>query len=277
MKRTYTTILLTAVILASGCSTFGRTDTASESSSSVVTESSSESGNSSQDKNSQSSDTVESKEDASETDTLTREEVLAQIEQDLDTDVVQLPEYLPVRDDMYLTARIFKTDVGQEIIFYESAVQIPVNDTSLGDGETKAYPIARITVQHYASETKSLEEVGYMNFDESGGYEEIDLGYDITGYRDSATGQTYISWNEGRWSLSTAATTDDPQNGVDLAKEAVSFLEENILPAPNQYGSIKLDAINHEHTISWQEGTTVVVVDLIEDPIEALKTVTSIK
>ena len=286
MKGTYTAALLIAAAgLTSGCSMFGQDDTetdmVSESNSSVAAESSLESEDSSSQSStseSESTSTSESQEDMSETNALTTEEVLAQVGQDLDTDLpVQLPENLPLDNNMYLTARTSEIDAGYQVIFYESTVQLPVNDTSLGDGETKAYPIAVVTVQDYASEDESLETLGYMNYDESGGYEEVDLGYGITGYQDSATGQTYISWNEGRWALSTASTTQDPQVGVDLAKEAVAFLEENVLPVPNEYGSIKLDTIHNEHSISWQEGSTVVTIDQIEDPLEALETAASIK
>lgn len=285
MKGAHKTALLIVIAsLASGCSMLKQEDAknemAIESSSSAVaeTESSSDSENSSQSDSSESSSTSDPQKDTNETKALTTEEVLNQVEKDLDTDlIVQLPKNLPLRDNMYLTARAVETDGGYEVVFYESTVQLPVNDTSLGDGETEAYPIGRVTVQEYTSETESLEAVGYTDFNETGGYEEVDLDFGITGYRDSATGQTYISWNEGRWSLSTEATTDDPQSGVDLAKEAVAFLEEHTLPTPNQYGSVKLDIINNEHSISWQEGNAVVTVDLIEDPLEALKTATSIK
>lgn len=282
MKASKGLLLFATVATLSGCGLFGQLDETPESSDissssqidseSVVSESSVAESSSESSAETSESEAEPSPEEPEEVENaLTAEEVLAQVETDLGTEIdAQLPTDLPITEGMYLTATTAETENGYEVIFYESQAQIPVNDMALVSQNTDAAVIGRVTVTEYATQEESDAAIAFTDYSQVGG-NEVDLGYDITGYQDSATGHTYTSWNEGRWDLATVATTEDSETGVAAAQEAVVFLEENLLPAPNQYGKVQLDTVNPENNrVAWQEGTRVIALDQVIDPIQIL-------
>lgn len=137
--------------------------------------------------------------------------------------------------------------------FYRTESGAPVNDPSLGEQQE---PFAVFKGTRLGSAEEVAAEINYQDAGESDGLSEVDLGYGITGVREGAAGSQYISWNEGRWSLAVRAMTDQGDNLIEDAKAIVEFLEEHLLPAPQQIGAAQLDATDDgdwNQLIVWQE------------------------
>ena len=107
----------------------------------------------------------------------------------------------------------------------------------------------------------------------------VDLGYNFTGFKQGASGSSYLSWLEGNWSLVVRASNINGESPDDLAKNVVNILEQETLPAPNTVGQITLNVAGttdyNRNSVVWQAGTVVYSVHHF-DPIQAVKMATSI-
>ena len=87
-----------------------------------------------------------------------------------------------------------------------------------------------------------------------------------------AAGSSYLSWQEGNWSLTVRAVNQEEQDPVPVAKEVVAYLEEAMLPAP-EVGQITIDMGKNDHTattVVWQQEKTLRTVQH-QDARSALK------
>jgi hypothetical protein len=202
---------------------------------------------------------------------MTQAEVMKAIKQQINTDLpLELPDKLPLEKGKHLTA-VTKSDVNSyEVVFYESDEPIPINNEKLKSDDNAAAAIATIHVQKYDSQKQADEQISFDKYDENGG-QEIDLGHGITGYQDAGAGSAYTGWNEGRWALATHMQTSEGDQGTDLAKDAVAYLEENTLPIPKPHGYAHLDVDKKDNRILWEKDTTVYTIDQVKDPMNALK------
>ncbi|MEG0288677.1 MAG: hypothetical protein RR725_03425 [Carnobacterium sp.] len=225
--------------------------------------------NSGSEMTSQSSDSAAENSGAQAVD-LTQQEVLEAIGNELYTDApIKLPKQLPMKEGKHLSATASSKSGMYAIVFYESDEPIPINNEQLTDGTSSAEEIARLTVQQYPSQKEADEQIAHQTFSEQGG-QEVDLGYDIKGYQDAGAGSVYTGWNEGQWALASHARTENSEQGAALAKEAVEFLENNLLPIPDPHGFAHLDAEQGDNRILWQDRMTVYTIDQVVNPIDAL-------
>jgi len=201
---------------------------------------------------------------------LTEQEVLAAIHDQIMTDLdVILPGSLPLGDDQHLTATTDSDPNRYQVVFYQYDEPIPLNNQLLFSDDNPAEVIARLTVQQYDTQEEADDMVGYEAFDGQSG-EEIKLGYELKGYQDAGAGTVWTHFNMGRWAFSTQATTEHPDRSESLAKEAIDYLQQHMLPIPKQNGYAHLDAENRDNRIVWEKGTTVYTIDQVNDPINAL-------
>ncbi len=94
------------------------------------------------------------------------------------------------------------------------------------------------------------------------GGQPVDLGYNITGYKQGAAGSSYLSWQEGNWSLVVRASNINGESPDDLAKKMLStFWNKKRCPAPNTVGQITLNVAGttdyNRNSVVWQAGTVV--------------------
>ena len=204
---------------------------------------------------------------------LSQEEVLAAIKQQLLTTRIEkiLPGELPVDNDWHLTAT---TDSGPDMYqvnFYATKEPVPINNAVLFNDETKKEKMAVLKVKEYTEqEGKADTEVAFEKYSESGG-EQVDLGHGITAYQDAGVGNLWTSWNEGRWSLVTHSTTDQPEKGVELAEQTVQYLENNSLPIPKQHGLVRLDATGENHHAIWAKDAILYELSEVRSAEDLLK------
>jgi hypothetical protein len=202
--------------------------------------------------------------------TLTEEEVLAAIKDQIDTQIpIVLPKMLPLKMDEHLTATTKSDPAGYQVMFFTSTKPIPINNEKLKNNSSEATPLARLTVHKYNSLKDADEQIAYEDFSKIGG-QKIDLGHNITGYQDAGAGSLWINWNEGRWSLTSHTQTSRPEDGEQLSRDAVEYLETHTLPIPKPHGYVHVDATGKDNRILWQNGTTVYTLDQFNDPMSAL-------
>lgn len=141
-------------------------------------------------------------------------------------------------------------------------------------------PYAVYTKKTYESETTARQQIGYRSATEFKGLPTVDLGDELTGTIDAGAGQQYLSWYEGNWFLTVHATTVNQGDPQSLAKEVVSFLAKNSLPAPENYGRVSFQTAiverQREQLIIWQKGNAVYQLQT-HTPQTALKMAVSIK
>ena len=205
-------------------------------------------------------------------------DVIASIKKELKTNLpVLLPSQLPIKEGQYLTATTKIEKNNYTIVFYESKKKVPVNDSSLKTNTLEKSIVAKYSVVEYNSLEKANEVIGFQDFSKAGG-QKVNLGHNIIGYQDAGAGALWTSWNEGRWALATHTRTPKPELGLELAKQAVNFLEKNTLPIPKPNGSIRLDAITStENNVKWQNNNIVYSIEKVKNPLDALKIATSMK
>lgn len=112
----------------------------------------------------------------------------------------------------------------------------------------------------------------------------VDLGHDIKGSQDGATGHLYTQWNEGRWLLQVDAPTDasnavkDFKSGKKTAKKVVAYLEDHYLPPPHDKGKITISTWkDHPGTkVKWQDHRDVYTIRTNHhNPVQTLRKVTN--
>ncbi|PIC74868.1 hypothetical protein [Sporosarcina sp. P17b] len=208
-------------------------------------------------------------------DDLTQEEVLSAIKDQISTtnfDIV-LPDKLPITTDQHLTATTSSESTTYQITFFVTDEPVPINNAALFDGHTKKEKLATLLVNDYKDQEGQAEtKVAFEDYAKVGG-EEVDLGHDITGYQDAGVGNLWTSWNEGRWSLATHTSIEQPEKGVDLGRKAVDYLETHRLPIPKQHGSIRLDATSENHYAIWAKGSVVYELSEVQSAMDLLEIV----
>lgn len=176
---------------------------------------------------------------------------------------------LTSRTAEYLTAATTSAadQANFRILYYAEANPIEVNDLAVNDLQ----PIASFEKKTYATNEAAADAVNQV-IDNGGN--PINLGYGITGHQQGAAGSTYLSWQEGNWSLVVRASNIGGEVAEPLAKEAVAYLETAMLPAPQNAGQISLTASisdNYQtNSVLWQEGAVVYTIQHF-DAIQALK------
>lgn len=206
---------------------------------------------------------------------LTQQEVLSAIADELQTNVEKiLPNHLPLEKGQHLTAKTESRQNEYFIDFYSTKDLIPINNEILKEERPDIKKIANLKVEIYSSEKEADETIEFEDYSKVGG-QKVDLGFEITGYQDAGVGNLWTSWNEGRWALATHTSIQQPEQGVDLAKQSVKYLEEHTLPIPKMYGLIRLDATGDSHYAIWTKGRVVVEVTEVSSAQNLLETIVS--
>lgn len=203
-------------------------------------------------------------------------DTIASIRKQIKTDLpILLPNQLPIKMGKYLTATTTLKKDQFTVVFYETNKQLSINDPSLKKMSKDI--VAKYKAVNYNSLNQANDQISFEDYSKVGG-QRVNLGYHIMGYQDAGAGSLWTSWNEGRWALATHTRTANSERGLELAKQAVAFLEKNLLPIPKPNGSIRLDAMKStENNVRWQNKTIVYSIEKVKNPIDVLKIATSIK
>lgn len=213
-----------------------------------------------------------------------QQSILAQLDAALDTKVpLALPTSLPVSDGHFLSATTTSQASDYKVNFYETDQAAEINSKAASGGTL----IASLEGTEYQDAESAKENIaGYEAVDLSAVDSDaiVDLGHQIKGTWDSGLGHQVLVWNEGRWCLRVDSPTDSayqdkahPDN-MQLAKDVVAYLEDNMLPAPQDIGVITMDIWdqNQGTTIEWQDRQTVYQISS-PDPMTALRVAVAMK
>lgn len=208
-------------------------------------------------------------EDNSQERLLTQTEIMEAIKGQMTSDLpLKLPTEIALPEGKRLTAVTSADANSYEVIFYQHDEPIPINNKLLLSEENPAEVVARINVKKYNTQKEADEAVAYEEFDDSMG-KSVKLSEGLTGYQNTEDGLLSTGWNVGRWALTAHASSED--RSVSLAKEAIAYLDEYMLPAPRQHGSAHIDAEQRTSRIVWEKETIVYTIDQINDPLKALE------
>ncbi|MFY4775777.1 hypothetical protein [Metabacillus sp. RGM 3146] len=184
----------------------------------------------------------------------------------------KMPSYLPKTKKYYSAAIDYKPG-GYSVIIFEADKPLQLNDKALNKlGSSSRLVI--LTGTKYDSSKTAEPKIGYQKVSQ----QNTDLGHSIKGLMEGAAGSQYLTWNEGRWYMSMEASTQDQVDLQSNAKKMVTYLEFNSLPIPHQFGRILADFKKKANSAIWQSSEEVYEAKpQTEDPVSALKVITSIK
>lgn len=174
------------------------------------------------------------------------------------------PATISGNQQMGITA---KEEAGVLTVNYYAVNQTtPFNDPALNNQT----PVAQFQRQTFESSSAAQAAVG-QTYDPNG--QAVDLGHQITGYQTGGAGSSFLSWQEGNWSLAVQASNLEQEDPVPLAKQTVDYLETAFLPVPKDVGQISLRVAPGDYQtnrVVWQAGQTVYTVTH-GDAISSLK------
>lgn len=160
---------------------------------------------------------------------------------------IQLPTDLPVTKGKHLTAIASSKQNVVTFEFYQTDKQLEMNDPKIKES---GQLVGQLVITKHATAKSAGEEIDKTVFSDG---EAVDLGHGITGYQDAGAGSIFTSWNEGRWAIIARSTTEKSEESLTIAKETVEFLETHMMPIPEQYGHLHIDANDQGSLATWQK------------------------
>ena len=217
-----------------------------------------------------------------DTSSRTQQEIWKQINASLNTKVpLMLPTSVPAEKGRYLTATTTSQAQDYKVNLYETAQPAEINSEAASKG-TLIATVGGTEYQDAAGAKGGVSE--YEKVDLSGTDQILDLGHNIKAAEDAGLGHQQLMWNEGRWYLQVDSPTDPAYKNKEypdreqLAKNVVAYLEDYMLPAPQEIGIISINIWDHSYgtTVRWQQKQTVYQVSS-PDPMTALKVAVAMK
>ncbi|KRN21594.1 hypothetical protein [Lacticaseibacillus camelliae] len=150
---------------------------------------------------------------------------------------------------------------------------LPFNDASL-DGLIAPVAIKKTT---YTTPAAAEAQINYRAV--QAGLPTVSVGDHLTATEEGAAGSTYLTWAEGRWSLSLQSSTINGEKPLPLANQVTSLLSKEMLPVPAGHGAISLTTTTtntRNNSVSWREGNALYTVSST-DPLKALQTAIDLK
>lgn len=180
---------------------------------------------------------------------------------------VLLPANVPIQSGTVLNAATDGNSENLSILYYQQKQQLVLDDRSLNDSQPRAG--YKKTIYPDAAAAKSAINVTQ----ETSGGQTVDLGHGLTGVMQGAAGSSYLTWQEGNWTLTVRASNVQGQDPIPEAKKVVEYLEQAFLPAPKDTGKIMIDmnaSGYQKNTVMWQASNVVYTV-YHEDMLSALE------
>ena len=215
----------------------------------------------------------------------TQQEVLKQVKTVLNTKVsLMLPTSLPVEKGHYLTATTASQAQDYKVNLYEVKQPIAINSKAASKG-TLIATVEGMKYQDVSSAKNSISAYEKVNI--SGANQILDLGHNIKAVESAGLGHQQLIWNEGRWCLWVDSPSDSAYKSKEypdrdqLAKDVVAYLEDYMLPAPQEIGVIYIsdwdgNQVDNTTTIKLQQNQAVYQITCT-DPMVALKVAGAMK
>ncbi|WP_268913648.1 hypothetical protein [Lentilactobacillus sp. SPB1-3] len=166
-----------------------------------------------------------------------------------------LPQTSGLTNDHTVNAKETGNSNNLKIVYTLDNHALPLNSNKISNNT-----YATLTKKTYTNSSAAKESINFQPASSTEGLPKINLGHSITGRTQSGAGQEYISWNEGRWSISVHGSRVNHTNPKFTAVSAVNMFEKYSLPAPETLGTVALfagDTTGLNQTITFQKGSVV--------------------
>ncbi len=154
-----------------------------------------------------------------------------------------------VNRDLKQLLNVFATGDGANysIFFSHGQSALPYNDPTLQNINAEL----AIQKKTYASVSEAQAQVAPARSTQ--GLRQVAIGDGIYAASQGAAGSSYLTWNEGRWT--------------------VTWFAKNALPVPDEHGTVDL-AVTHTNTrqnqITWTEGNALYMISGME-PMQTIQ------
>ena len=215
----------------------------------------------------------------------TQQETLKQVKAALNTKVsVMLPTSLPVGEGLYLTATTVSKAQDYKVNYYEVKQPEAFNSKAASQGTL----LATVEGTEYPDASSAKDSISaYDKVNVSGTDQILDLGHNIKAAENAGLGHQQLIWNEGHWCLWVDSPSDPAFKNKEypdrsrLAKDVVEYLEQYMLPAPQDIGVIFIgdwdgNKVDNSTNITFQKNKTVYQITC-KDPMKALKIAVAMK
>lgn len=177
------------------------------------------------------------------------------------------PSAYQVDQTQYLN--IFTTGDSQNysIFFSPGSHALAYNDATLQNVNAEL----AIQKKTYGNNAQAQAQIGAAQSTQ--GLPQVAIGDGIYAASQGAAGSSYLTWNEGRWTVTVKASAVNGEDPLPLAKEAVTWFANNALPAPETYGTVDLAvtaANTRQNQITWTEGNAVYQISGL-DPMKTIQ------
>ncbi|QVI33886.1 hypothetical protein KG086_08705 [Lacticaseibacillus chiayiensis] len=177
------------------------------------------------------------------------------------------PSSYPVADSQYLNVFATGDGANYSIFFSHGQSALPYNDPTLQNINAEL----AIQKKTYASVSEAQAQVAPARSTQ--GLRQVAIGDGIYAASQGAAGSSYLTWNEGRWTVTVKASTVNGEDPLPLAKQAVAWFAKNALPVPDEHGTVDL-AVTHTNTrqnqITWTEGNALYMISGLE-PLQTIQ------
>lgn len=184
-----------------------------------------------------------------------------------------LPTAYPLPAGQVLNASYSGNATNYTIYFAARNSALPLNSNSVN---ANAADIT-LSAQTYPTASAAEAQINYQAPET--GLPTVALGDHLTGTQQGAAGSTYLTWQEGRWSLTTQAINQNQENPVPLSRQVVALLSEAFLPVPATHGAIALRVNTgglRLNSVTWRQGNVWYQATGV-DAMTLLRVVTSLK
>lgn len=182
---------------------------------------------------------------------------LSELNQELENSLGQIPlsREIPSISGKFLNVRYTGNNSNYTIYYYWNDQSFDLNDRRL-QNET---PFAVAQKKSFSTVEAAQAQVNYQPSEP--GLPTVALGSNIQGVVQGTTGSTYITWQEGRWSLTVQASAN--LDGTSQAKKMVDYFNSNSLPIPDAHGAVQTYVGSNDYrqnSISWTKDKTLYLI-----------------
>lgn len=137
------------------------------------------------------------------------------------------------------------------IYYNPGSTALAFNSSQVGDNAAAI----KLTKQTYATAQAAEAQINYQPVDAANA--SVDIGDNLKAEQQGAAGSTYLTWQEGRWSITVQAINQFHEDPLPLAKQATALFSKFALPIPAGHGAVTLRVNTGNlrlNTIAWRSG-----------------------
>lgn len=180
---------------------------------------------------------------------------------------VKWPANYSVNPNQYLNVLGTGDSHNYSLFFSQGNAALAYNDAGLQSVN------AEFAIQKKTYANASQAQAQISTDQSTQGLPQVAIGDGISATKQGAAGSTYLTWQEGRWTITVRASTINGEDPLPLAKQAVAWFASNALPVPDSHGTVDLSVTTsntRQNQITWTEGSQVFLISGL-DPMKTIR------